>query len=217
MRSLELSSFSKETKRSDGLSSNCRECRKKRAAEKYQRNKEKILARNKVWADANRERVKETAKRYRQENKESIRAGISAWQKLNRDKCRAYTAKNREKVGKEIANEKARIYREANREKTRLAALKWQKENRARATAAQNLRHASKLQATPKWADQEKILAFYEEAERLSEIYFRHYHVDHVVPLRSKIVCGLHWEGNLRVIPADENRSKGNRHWPDMP
>lgn len=43
------------------------------------------------------------------------------------------------------------------------------------------------------------------------------FEVDHVIPLRSKLVCGLHNEFNLRVIPAIENNKKGNRYWPDMP
>jgi hypothetical protein len=41
--------------------------------------------------------------------------------------------------------------------------------------------------------------------------------VDHIVPLISKLVCGLHNEFNLRVITAMENNVKGNRYWPDMP
>lgn len=45
----------------------------------------------------------------------------------------------------------------------------------------------------------------------------RKFQVDHIVPLQSKIVCGLHNEFNLRVIPASVNGSKGNRFWPFMP
>ena len=41
-------------------------------------------------------------------------------------------------------------------------------------------------------------------------------HVDHTVPLKSKLVCGLHCEANLRLLPGRENQAKSNRIWPDM-
>lgn len=78
-------------------------------------------------------------------------------------------------------------------------------------------RRAAKLQATPKWASEALILAIYEECQLRAEETGIPQHVDHVVPLISDIVCGLHCEDNLQILPALENLSKGNRHWPDMP
>ena len=43
------------------------------------------------------------------------------------------------------------------------------------------------------------------------------WNIDHIVPLISPIICGLHVAANIAVIPAKMNQSKGNRHWPDMP
>lgn len=79
------------------------------------------------------------------------------------------------------------------------------------------IRRATRLQATPSWVDGDAVLAFYAEANRLSIESKVIHHVDHIVPLISRQVCGLHWEANLQVLTATENRTKTNKHWPDKP
>lgn len=89
------------------------------------------------------------------------------------------------------------------------------KNNRAKYRAKISGRQAGKLKATPTWANKAKIEEFYKKAEQLRINTGTEYQVDHIVPLRSKEVCGLHNEFNLQVIPALENRVKGNKVWPN--
>lgn len=41
--------------------------------------------------------------------------------------------------------------------------------------------------------------------------------VDHIVPIKSDIVCGLHCIDNFQLMTREDNARKGNRFWPDMP
>jgi len=75
----------------------------------------------------------------------------------------------------------------------------------------------SKRPRIPRWADPEKIRRVYLEAWRLTMNTGIKHHVDHIVPLHSRIVCGFHTHDNLRAVPKSVNLTKGNRHWPDMP
>lgn len=68
---------------------------------------------------------------------------------------------------------------------------------------------ARKLQATPLWADYDKIKAVYAEAQSYAALGLD-VHVDHIVPLRGRTVCGLHVHNNLRVILAPDNLGKSN-------
>lgn len=67
------------------------------------------------------------------------------------------------------------------------------------------LYQAQLKRAQPPWADVEKIKAVYTEARR------RGMTVDHVVPLKHPLVCGLHVHTNLRIMPMVKNAAKGNR------
>lgn len=72
-------------------------------------------------------------------------------------------------------------------------------------------RRAIQSKATPLWADLSAIRAIYREAARITKETGQPQHVDHVVPLISPVVCGLHTQSNLQVLPAPINLSKGNR------
>ncbi|MQB02341.1 MAG: hypothetical protein GEU78_19300 [Actinobacteria bacterium] len=108
-----------------------------------------------------------------------------------RDKRRACTARWR---AADVERAR-RLERAATKKPSRRAAI--------RAKAA--LRRAQKLQATPTWADHDKIKEIYRTCPE-------GYHVDHIVPLMGENVCGLHVHNNLQHLPAAANIKKGNRY-----
>ena len=77
-------------------------------------------------------------------------------------------------------------------------------EHRAEYIARNAYRRAAKTQATPSWADLDKIKQIYKTCPEGS-------HVDHEYPLISDWVCGLHVHQNLQHLTAEENMRKGNR------
>lgn len=134
----------------------------------------------------------------------------------NRDRIRE-VSKRYEKKNVKIYRERSKIWREANREKTRASDKKYRQRRPDIKAAGCSKWRAKKLQATPIWANAKVIKIFYKLAKLLTELTGIKYHVDHVIPLRNKLVCGLHVEHNLQIITAKENMSKSNRFWPDMP
>lgn len=113
----------------------------------------------------------------------------------------------------------AETYRDQNRDKAKAYAKAWREANRATWNVTRAAGQAKRIAgaAFPKWADHSAIREVYARAAFLTEVLGEPYQVDHIVPLRSSIVCGLHCEQNLRVIEACANRLKSNKHWPDMP
>jgi len=106
---------------------------------------------------------------------------------------------------KEYVNFYAKLLRQADPSKYRLAVEKWRKKNLAYDTYRAKMYRTRKTKQLAIWADLDKI----------KEIYLncpKEHHVDHVIPLKGRLVSGLHVETNLQYLPASLNCSKGNQY-----
>jgi hypothetical protein len=101
-------------------------------------------------------------------------------------------------------------YKEQMKIRTKL----WAIDNPVKVRARCARRRAFKKLATPQWLT-EKMMSdidqFYWMANELSKVTGVKYEVDHIVPLVSNKVCGLHVPWNLQLLSDSENRSKSNR------
>lgn len=188
-----LSAYSKNKTRKDGYQHQCKACHSSAQKAYYEANKEQYA----TWYEANKERLADYNKAYYEANKEREAARKKAYYEANKERQAAY--------------------REANKERRAASMKAWQQANPDKVNAKVARRRAFKLQATPSWANSKAISEFYECAFAFKLYTGLEYHVDHIVPLKSKLVCGLHCESNLQVLEARTNLGKGNRWWPDMP
>ena len=181
-----LSAFPKDRSYKDGLRFECKSCKSKRAAEHYQKNRAAYL---------------EYARKYHQENQDAIA-----------ETKREYRQKNRDAIA-----ETEREYRQKNRDAIAERIKKWKKANPEKVTSYKASRRARKKQAQPPWLTEEhinQIKAEYKNSKRMKKLTGILHHVDHIVPLTGKNVCGLHVPWNLQVIPAKHNLEKNN-HFDD--
>jgi transcription elongation factor Elf1 len=152
----------------------------------------------------------EYSKNYYNTNRDVKREQFKQYYENNREKILDY-AKNYYANNREIITD----YRESKKEYIASRLRLWKQNNSHKVNTSNAHRRASKLQATPSWADQEAIDGLYQ----LATIFNRtgmNLHIDHIVPLNSDKVCGLHCESNLQLLSSHDNMSKGNRHWPDQ-
>jgi len=111
---------------------------------------------------------------------------------------------------RELEKERAKIYNMLFPEKRAFMNRRWKQNNKGKVNAMTRKRQASQIQRTPAWADDKYIELFYTGAKIEEERTGRKVHVDHIVPLQGKMVCGLHCEDNLQLLFAEDNCSKGN-------
>lgn len=67
---------------------------------------------------------------------------------------------------------------------------------------------AARSNRLPAWADLSAIKAFYDNCPP-------GHVVDHIIPLRGKLVSGLHVHNNLQYLPIADNARKSNKFDPE--
>ena len=139
--------------------------------------------------------MKECNRKHYQENKEYIKEQSSNYYQENKERSKEYRQQNKER-----RKEYLRRYQQESPDKNRARNAK---------------RRARKLRATPEWLTEEQyiqIKLIYKEAKELEEADGIPRHIDHIIPLKGKNVCGLHVPWNLQILTAEQNLSKSNIH-----
>jgi hypothetical protein len=112
-------------------------------------------------------------------------------------------------------------WKNQNVEKVKLDIVAYQSRPEVKAQRAkrQKAREAQKRNAEYRWNPELHDLVM-EEAYLLAQLRKIAtgvvHHVDHIVPLQGRMVCGLHVWNNVRVIPMLDNISKGNKLQEDL-
>lgn len=153
--------------------------------------------------------------RYYRRNKEKIASHVKKRRMEDPEKIRLIERKSYHKHIETRRQDMRNRIRE-NPEKNRANYIKWAKNNPGKRNALRAFYRAAKLQATPKWLTKEQkqeIDQYYIDAKELQWLSdpTDPLTVDHIIPLRGKIVSGLHVPWNLQILLKSLNSSKHNK------
>lgn len=186
-----LSEYTKSRTTKDRHGSYCSSCRKKYHTQYRDINKERLKQHDKLYSSTHSQQARERTKDWNKNNPE---------RKKQIDQSRYQTFKAEGRLDEYYGN----TDKERNKERSK----RWRELNMGKVNAQIAKRRATALRATPTWAEHEQITALYEQARRLTETTGVDHQVDHIVPLNSEIVCGLHCIANLQILTADANNRK---------
>lgn len=121
------------------------------------------------------------------------------------EKYKNITKKSYRKNNEKRLKEKQEYY-ELNRDSILEYKRVYSKNPRSKklSRAVKRKREFLKSKACPIWADLEAIKQFYLNCPE-------GYHVDHIIPIKHDLVCGLHTIENLQYLPSKLNIQKSNK------
>lgn len=221
--------FGKSSARRDGLNVYCLICAREVSRQSSSKHPEKARERSRLWYLDNRARRAEKSRAWEKENVERRREISRRWREANPEKqrecCRAWYANNREaalasdkrsrEANLEKFLERERLSYARNAEARRAKSDRWRAANPSRVAYHASTRRSALARRTPPWLTHEhfeQMRSMFWAASLMEMATGEAHHVDHIVPLRGKLVSGLNVPWNLQVLSAIENLKKSNRH-----
>lgn len=195
-----------------GLNSWCKECCKQYRKQYHLDNYEEEIERMKQWHEENKEKANERSSRWRRDNPDYAKQWREEYPDYAKEYSKQYYSDNRDK---ELERQKQ--WREGNPDKRKKCMKQWQINNPDKNAANTAKYRATKLQATPIWANEDHIKLYYTWCNIFNILFepYMRFEVDHEIPLQGENICGLHVENNLQILLAQLNHKKSNK-WPLM-
>jgi hypothetical protein len=164
----------------------------------------------------NKERVKSRVAEYREKNPEKAKAAVLAWYAKPENKAkRNEYFKTYSKTEPFIRAQLRYKAKPGSRIKRRDNSARW-RDNNVDGDRAKSARYRQSLRArTPSWLtpdDSWLIEEIYELAALRSKLTGVSHDVDHIIPLKGRLVSGLHTPTNLQVIASRDNVKKGTKY-----
>jgi hypothetical protein len=124
------------------------------------------------------------------------------------EKKREYKAKNKERIA-----QVDKIWQANNKETIHKHSNNWKKKNKPRVYNYIKQREMKIKGCSLKLSKESnnEIKSFYKECQSLNANSNKKYQVDHIIPITSDIICGLHVPWNLQILTKSENSSKKNK------
>lgn len=192
----------------------CKVCTRAYSAEHYARNREKRLAQCAEYREQNAEKVAAGMREWYQRNRESVLEKQNQYRQQavvverDRDRLRKRYTENREQI-RYTQNERNKLPEVKQRNKERYRQHYLNNGDWYYAKSAQQ--RAERRRAVVGWSDLAAIKVIYDRARKISlETGVKHV-VDHVIPLKNELVCGLHVAENLQVLTEKANLRKANK------
>lgn len=186
--------FGKHATTADRLMQRCKPCQS---------------AYNKQYRDGHKDRIKLLNAAYHKQHADTIRNRSQKWIKNNPERRKELLDSNYQRHKE--AGTLDKYYGKRDPQVARERAKQWRKDNPARVAYNIANARARRLQAIPPWVTKQErtaIKQLYEQCQQKTIDTGIPHQVDHIIPLVSDVVCGLHCLANLQILTAEDNNNK---------